>query len=53
MLVDLADDMLRALIRAIAVEHPALDEEPPIDEAPVRHRAPEFPAPDRVTSVNG
>lgn len=37
--VDLADVALRALLRAIDVEHPALDEEPRSDEAPVRYRA--------------
>jgi len=37
--VDLVDGALRALLRALALEHPALDEEPSADEAPVRARA--------------
>jgi hypothetical protein len=39
LVVDLADAALAALVRAIVVEHPALDHEPEPDEAPVRHRA--------------
>jgi hypothetical protein len=37
--VDLADACLRALLHAIDLEHPRLDEEPSAHEAPVRYRA--------------
>lgn len=39
LVVDLADVTLRALLRAIDLEHPALDEEPAARDAPVRYRA--------------
>jgi hypothetical protein len=39
LVVDLADAALRALVRALILEHPALDGEPPVDETPVRRRA--------------